>query len=128
MIDKANDYIKDNGLAEESQYQYTAQFGQCKYESSIKAYTISNHSDVPQDDNDASKSAIAKTLVSAAIDATLFQHYKKSIFDKWDCGTQLNHGVLAVGYGSEEGCFRFARKDSGTCICGISMEVSHPNK
>jgi len=72
--------------------------------------------------------------------------YKEGIFDDWDnCGTQLNHGVLAVGYGAEgnnlfykvknswgaawgeAGYFRLARKTgSGTGMCGITRGAVYP--
>ena len=48
--------------------------------------------------------AISIQPVSVAIQGTGadFQLYKKGILD-FDCGTKLDHGVTAVGYGEENG-------------------------
>ena len=88
------------------------------------------------------KAAIAITPVSVAIEAdtTVFQSYKSGILTSTDCGTSLDHGVLAVGYGTdatvgdyyivknswglswgESGYIRIAVA-SGAGICGIQSQ------
>lgn len=49
--------------------------------------------------------AIAKTVVSVAIEAdkSVFQTYKSGVLSGAACGTNLDHGVAAVGYGTEGG-------------------------
>jgi len=51
----------------------------------------------------ALKHALVKQPVSVAIQAsgTDFQLYKSGVYDK-SCGTELDHGVTAVGYGYDE--------------------------
>ena len=69
----------------------------------------------------------------------VFQHYKSGILDSDDCGTNLDHAVSVVGYGSEgdkdyyivrnswsaswgeEGYIRIAAID-GEGICGIQLK------
>lgn len=41
-----------------------------------------------------------------------FLYYKKGILSSEKCGTDLNHGVLAVGYGTEDGQDYFIIKNS----------------
>jgi len=92
--------------------------------------------------------AVAQQPVSVAIEADkmVFQMYTGGIISKASCGTNLDHGVLVVGYGSEsgqdywilknswgpswgeKGFFRIARdmtkNDAG--ICGLQEEPSYP--
>lgn len=52
--------------------------------------------------------------VSVAIDADndAFKLYKSGIIAPEDCGTDVNHGVLAVGYGTEGGQDYYLVKNS----------------
>ena len=87
--------------------------------------------------------AVANQPVSVAIEAdkSVFQLYKSGVFDNDSCGHHLDHGVLAVGYGTdagtdfwkvknswgeswgEQGFIRMAR---GKNMCGIAMQASYP--
>lgn len=39
--------------------------------------------------------------VSVQGDKTVFQHYTGGIIDSEECGTTLNHDIVAVGYGKD---------------------------
>ena len=92
--------------------------------------------------------ALAQQPVSVAIEADQrdFQLYKSGVFTGI-CGTNLDHGVLAVGYGRETGFDYYLVKNSwgtgwgengyiklgrgpeyndGKGQCGILMEASYP--
>ena len=90
--------------------------------------------------------AVAKGPVSVAIEADqqVFQFYNGGIISA-NCGTQLDHGVLVVGYGSdsgkdywilknswgaswgESGFFRIKRtSESGPGLCGLQQQASYP--
>ena len=62
--------------------------------------------DVTRGDENALKAAIASVgPVSVAIDAShsSFQFYRTGVYDEPACSsTKLDHGVLAVGYGTTE--------------------------
>ena len=143
LMDNAFKWIQSNGgICTEADYAYTAAKGTCKT-TCDKVATLSGHTDVPSGDEDALKTAVAIGPVSIAIEAdkSVFQSYSSGILDSSACGTNLDHGVLVVGYGAddgsdywkvknswgttwgEEGYIRIAR---GSNICGIASEPSYP--
>merc|ERR1719421_246114 len=105
LMDNAFQWIKEKGgICSEADYKYTSGSGvtgTCKKQCSA-VVTISGHEDVPAKDEDALKAAVAKQPVSVAIEAdhSVFQLYKGGVLESLGCGTQLDHGVLIVGYGT----------------------------
>ena len=75
---------------------------------------VSTYTDVPTDDADQLKAALDKQPVSVAIEADklAFQMYTSGVLTGTSCGTSLDHGVLAVGYGTEDGTEYFLVKNS----------------
>lgn len=143
LMDNAFTWIASNGgICAEAAYPYKAANGTCE-KSCKKVATVSGHSDVPSTDEKALMKAVAIGPVSVAIEADkpVFQSYSSGILDSSACGTQLDHGVLVVGYGTdggkdywkvknswgktwgEDGYLRIAR---GSNICGIASEPSFP--
>jgi len=93
-------YVKDNGITLESKYPYRGVGSTCKYTPDQKEWTISDCTEVTVDSEKALLAAISKNPVSVAIQANhlSFQLYKGGVYSG-NCGTKLDHGVLAVGYG-----------------------------
>merc|ERR1712070_595454 len=63
----------------------------------------------------ALKEAVSAQPVSVAVEADkqVFQFYKSGVIkSSAGCGTKLDHGVLAVGYGTEEGTMYWKIKNS----------------
>jgi len=145
LMDNAFEWIKSNGICTEDAYPYTSGSGitgTCK-KTCTPVATNTGHTDVPAKDEDALQSAVAKTPVSVAIEAdkSAFQLYKSGILDSSSCGTQLDHGVLVVGYGTDSGTAYWKVKNSwgatwgesgyvrmakGKNMCGISQQASYP--
>merc|ERR1711907_722231 len=75
--------------------------------------SITGYFDVPVDDEKALMEAVAQQPVSVAIEADqmAFQLYQKGILTK-TCGNKLDHGVLLVGYGTENGTDYWKVKNS----------------
>jgi len=105
-MDTAFDWVASNkGLASEADYPYASSSGTapaCKktgYTNDAKV-APSSHTDVAQSVA-ALQSAVALTPVSIAIQANqpAFQSYTSGVMTG-KCGTRLDHGVLAVGYGT----------------------------
>ncbi|WIA41578.1 hypothetical protein OEZ86_008942 [Tetradesmus obliquus] len=108
LMDFAFEYVtKERGIHAEQDYPYTATDGECRRDelqlNARPVVTIDGYEDVPQYDEVALKKAVSKQPVSVAIEADQrsFQLYMGGVFDDEGCGEQLDHGVLAVGYGVE---------------------------
>jgi KDEL-tailed cysteine endopeptidase len=152
LMDYAFDFIIENGgIDTEKDYPYKGYDGRCDAsKKNAHVVTIDGYEDVPENDEEALKKAVAGQPVSVAIEAggRDFQLYSGGVFTG-ECGTDLDHGVLAVGYGTEKdldywivknswgeywgesGYLRMQRnmKDgNGFGLCGINIEPSYALK
>jgi len=146
LMDNAFGWIKQTGgICTEADYPYTSGSGitgTCK-KTCTPAVTLTGFTDVPSKDEDALKSAVAKHPVSIALEAdkSAFQLYTGGVLDSPSCGTQLDHGVLIVGYGTDSGKDYWKVKNSwgadwgesgyirivrGKNMCGLAMQPSYP--
>lgn len=147
LMDNAFEYVIDNGLCEENNYPYTASKDTCSTPCGTKV-KINNCYDVPANNELALKEAVSNQPVSIAIEADTkyFQSYKSGVLTGDACGTNLDHGVLIAGYGTEdgtdywlvknswstswgdEGYIKIERSDSTNSkgVCGIAMQASYP--
>merc|ERR1711998_673465 len=105
LMDYAFKYIETAPLETETDYPYTGKDGTCAYETSKGVGKVAAFSDVSSGSASQLKAALAKGPVSVAIEADkmAFQGYTGGVITGTACGTQLDHGVLAVGYGTEDG-------------------------
>jgi len=106
IMDNAFKYIKLNGgIDTEASYPYTAKTGKvCLYNATNKGANLTSWTDIPMGSEiDLQKAVASVGPVSIAIDAHLptFQHYKTGVYHDHKCSNRhLDHGVLAVGYGT----------------------------
>ncbi len=105
-MDQAFEYAEKNFLISEKIYPYMAVDGTCK--SKDKKPTkeeVSTYKDVTLDSPSQLKAAAANQPVSVGIEAdkACFQFYKTGILSGPSCGTNIDHGVLVVGYGTDSG-------------------------
>merc|ERR1712070_18591 len=99
---------QENGLCKESAYSYTGvDTGSCESSSCSSVASISSYKDVEEESESALKTAVGtKGPVSVAIEAdkSHFQLYESGVLTGTSaCGTNIDHGVLVVGYGSDSG-------------------------
>merc|ERR1711968_44308 len=119
-MDNGFNFIQqNNGICSESSYPYTAANGACNTQCT-KVVTVSGHEDVPKMDEKSLLVAASQHPVSVAIEADkpAFQMYKSGVFDNAGCGTQLDHGVLVVGYGTDNGKDYWKIKNSWAATWG----------
>jgi cathepsin L len=147
LMDSAFQYIIANkGIDTEDSYPYTAADGDCAFKAGNVGSTISSYKDVASGDEKALTDAIAKVgPISVAIDASQssFQFYSGGVYYEAACSSsQLDHGVLAVGYGTDSGSDFYTVKNSwgsdwgsnGYILmsrnkdnnCGIATAASYP--
>ena len=108
-------YLSSSFAIEESVYKYTAQNGTCEYAQLEKTNVETLKTTYPKKNNsDQLKAAVAKQPVSVAIEADklVFQQYSSGVFDSAKCGTTLDHAVMLVGYGTENGQDYFILRNS----------------
>ncbi len=148
-MDLAFKFIMNNSLCTNLSYPYIANDSTCMINKCNPIVHISNYSDVEQNNETSLKNAVAIQPVSVAIQANKrsFQMYKSGIYSDFDCGFELDHGVLVVGYGYDEGFdmdywiiknswstewgengyIRIQRDiNDERGLCGIAMQPSYP--
>jgi len=119
LMDSAFKYIiANNGIDLEQDYPYTASGpNACNFQSGWTGATIKSYSDVNSGDENALANACNTQPVSVAIDAshTSFQLYQSGIYNEPACSTTaLDHGVLVIGYGSDNGDYWIVKNSWGT--------------
>jgi cathepsin L len=126
LMDSAFKWVQKNGgLCSEADYPYTSgktkTSGTCNTACS-KDSGVAPHSytDVVTNSDSAMMSALNQQPVSVAIEAdqSAFQLYKSGVFTA-ACGTNLDHGVLAVGYGTQDGQDFYKVKNSWGTSWGL---------
>jgi C1A family cysteine protease len=155
LMDNAFTWIKKNGgLCTEVSYPYvsgtTKTAGTCQSTcSAVKNSAVVSYTDVPVKSDSAMMQALTLQPVSVAIEADqkAFQLYKSGVFTG-ECGVNLDHGVLVVGFGSMSGTDYYRIKNSwgttwgdagyiyigrgsqfndGQGQCGVLLSASYPS-
>merc|ERR1719329_1319703 len=114
LMDYAFMYVETAPLMTESAYPYTGRQGVCQYQQSKGQGKVKAFKDVSRDSSGSQlKAALSKAPVSVAIEADqfAFHGYSGGVITS-GCGSNLDHGVLAVGYGTEGGQDYFLVKNS----------------
>ncbi|XP_043710884.1 low-temperature-induced cysteine proteinase [Telopea speciosissima] len=150
LMDYAFEWVIENhGIDTEQDYPYQGGEKTCnKNKLKKRVVTIDGYVDVPPNSEEQLLQAVASQPVSVGICGSerAFQLYSKGIFTG-PCSTSLDHAVLIVGYGSENGVNYWIVKNSwGTGwgmngyihmvrnsgntqgVCGINMLASYPTK
>jgi len=143
LMDNGFSFLEKNDACSEASYPYKGTGGSCQQPScdvAIPSGGVTGYKDVSGES--ALASAVEQQPVSVAIEADQqgFQLYSGGVFSG-ACGTNLDHGVLAVGFGTESGSDYWKVKNSwgaswgangyilmakGVNQCGIGNQPSYP--
>ena len=107
--------------------------------------TVTNYTHVTESNKDQMKAGLNKAPLAVAIEADkmVFQTYKSGVLTSSKCGTKLDHAVLAVGYGTEDGQDYWLVKNSWNTtwgdkgyiklgmndsagVCGVQLDPEYP--
>merc|ERR1712100_101473 len=111
-------YAESTKMMTESDYPYLGRRSifrnHCSEAASKGVVEVTDFTDVTSMSASQLKAGLAKGPVSIAIEAdkSVFQTYHSGVLTSSSCGTNLDHGVLAVGYGTEGGQEYFLVKNS----------------
>jgi len=125
-MDSAFKYIIANkGIDTEASYPYEMKTTyNCRYNSNNKGASISSYKDVTSGSESSLQNAVVyRGPVSVAIDAShsSFQSYSGGVYYEPACSsTNLDHGVLVVGYGTSSGGDYWLVKNSWGTGWGVS--------
>merc|ERR1719387_1994014 len=138
LMDTAFRFAEGTAVATESSYAYTARDGSCKssFTTAIPQGGVTGYKDVSTSAS-ALTSAVMGSPVSVAIEAdqSVFQMYSGGVISS-GCGSNLDHGVLAVGVNSD-GSIKVKNSwgtswgvngyvNIATSQCGITTSASVP--
>lgn len=154
LMDNAFKYDESaKGLCSEAEYPYLATDGhecsaQCQ---KVNGTTVSDYIDITEKDKHGLIASIAlqPTSIAMQADQLAFQFYSSGVFEDDECGKfgNVDHGVLAVGYGTdadtgkkyftvknswgdgwgENGYFRLSRTSNNDWgMCAILMIMTAP--
>lgn len=135
-------FVADKGLCSQVDYPYHAKDESCKT-TCKSVISTSGYVQIPEGEAELAE-AVSLHPVSVAVNASPIQLYKSGIFTG-SCSPNLNHAVLGVGYGAEngvkfwkiknswgkkwgeEGYFRLL-KDNGSAggLCGCALDDTYP--
>ncbi|XP_029431341.1 ervatamin-B-like [Rhinatrema bivittatum] len=97
-------YISDHGIMKRNEYEYEERANACQYEKNeILKMNISKYYVLPDEENMAMSVAFDGPVTVAIGSHEEFQLFDgKGIYDG-ECTEKVNHAIVIVGYGTEEG-------------------------
>nr|XP_023024669.1 cathepsin L-like proteinase [Leptinotarsa decemlineata] len=146
IMSAAFEYVRDYGIEAEESYPYKSIETVCQYDASKTILKIKGYKNVTTSEEGLRKAVGTIGPISIAMNADPLQLYFGGILSGRGCTDELDHGVLAVGYGEvsqssgntkfwkvknswgdywgEKGYFRIKRDANN--LCGIADDPTYP--
>ncbi len=115
------EYLVNNGLMLEKEYPFELENAKgkieynCRYNKNNTYVKVKRYEIISQDEEEMKKILYEKGPLSASINSNLLMFYKSGIYDPYlnfICKTGVNHAVVIVGYGVENGVKYWIVKNS----------------
>ena len=108
----------ESGITTAASYPYRARPGSCR--SSTPVLQVASYLQIASNDEVALATAVAMQPIAIGVeaDSSVFQFYKSGVVTSTSCGTTLNHALLIVGYGTENGIPYWLCKNSWGRVWG----------
>ena len=147
--DRAFDYYKDHWINTEHDYPYSGYYGYlkgvCGYDETRGLTKVIDYVNIPTESPEAIKEYLKLGPVAAALSSaqTPFKFYESGVITSHECALKLDHAILIVGHGIENGHEYFLVKNSwgadwgldgyvkvgissGPGYCGLNIDPSQP--
>ena len=148
----AYQYLRHSAkLSSEDDYPYTGKDETCKYQADKGIIGVTAYSLVTDLGTGGERTAITAAIATTPSNVALaagndyFRTYSSGVLASTDCPTEIDHAVLAVGYGrtdagdwyyivknswgtdwGEDGYIRILATPDGSGICGVNKYVTWP--
>jgi cathepsin L len=137
LMETAFSWAKSQEIATESSYSYTARDGSCKssFTQAIPRGGVTGYKNANGNALTSALNSVGPVSVAIQADQSVFQQYSGGVI-KSGCGSQLDHGVTAVGINSD-GSIKVKNSwganwgvrgyvNIATSQCGITKDASYP--
>jgi C1A family cysteine protease len=137
LMETAFDWAKSQSIATEQSYGYTARDGTCKssFTTAIPSGGVTGYKTANGGSLTSALNSVGPVSVAIQADQSVFQQYTGGVISS-GCGSNLDHGVTAVGvnsdgsikvknsWGSSWGANGYV--NIATSQCGITTDASYP--
>ncbi|CAI2373481.1 unnamed protein product [Moneuplotes crassus] len=132
-------YMKSHKFCTQGSYKYTGRKGSCRSSSCSGTQNDKGYTSVSKSES-SMHSALGGGPISIAVDASTWSTYRQGVMTSSQCGRNMNHAVVLVGYnptdnawivrnswGSNWGESGHIRLKYGQNTCDITYKPQYPN-